>query len=78
MGIHLAWDEEAREFWVSKVETESPAEQAGVRIRDVILKEGGIPMNSWTNYYRALARDQDQVKIKFEIERNGKILSLAV
>lgn len=73
-GMSLSWDGEARHFWVSEVTPGSKAEKAGIKTRDIIVKEGDLPLNSWTNYYRALARVKPHMPVSMEIDRDGQML----
>jgi len=78
MGMQLVWDEKTRKFWVSAVVPDSRAKQAGVQKGDVLVKENDLMLNSWTNFYRALAREKKGRPTSFEIGRDGQILKVSI
>jgi predicted metalloprotease with PDZ domain len=78
LGLNLSWDGKDRHFWVSGVMPGSRAERAGIKTTDILVKEGELPLTSWTNYYRALSRQRPHGPLSVEIERHGQITRLSI
>ena len=78
MGMQIVWNEKERAFSVASVLPNSRADAAGVQKGDVLLKEGSLELNSWTNFYRALSREKRGQVSTFEIARDEKILEVLV
>jgi membrane-associated protease RseP (regulator of RpoE activity) len=76
MGMGLAWEPKRREFLVTEVMAGSRAAKAGVEVQDVLVKEDDFQLNSWTNYYRALAKSRPENPETLEVNRNGKTIAL--
>lgn len=53
----------ASEFKISQLKADSPADQAGLHLGDVIVKAGGRPVLSWTDYYKALASAENEIEL---------------
>ncbi len=77
IGVELSWDSGKHQFWISQVLPDSRAERAGLRASDIMLKEAGLSLNGWINYYRAMAR-VGSAPVEVEVERNGQPLSLVL
>lgn len=78
LGFRAARDPETGKFKVEEVEAGSPAEKAGLRAGDLLLKEDEIPLDSWRNYYRALISAKPGKRRTFLIEREGNALTLTM
>ncbi|MHB1246094.1 MAG: DegQ family serine endoprotease [Sulfuriferula sp.] len=63
---------------VSGVEKDSPAEKAGVKVGDVILKFGGKTINSSFDLPRLVAATKPGSKVDMEVWRNRALTHLAV
>jgi hypothetical protein len=78
IGLALDWDPVSKQFIVAGVEAKSQAAKAGIRPSDRLVMQDEIPLNSWTNFYRAMAREKKREPIRFRVERGGEVLTLAV
>lgn len=63
---------------VSSVEKNGPADRAGIRAGDVILKFDGKAINKWTDLPRMVGQTKPGKKTEIEIFRLGKSETLAV
>lgn len=78
LGIRLDWDAERREFRVASILAGSRAERAGLRAQDVLVRENGVLLHSWSNYYRALVRGQGKEAFELQVRRGQEILTLSL
>ncbi|MFA6600206.1 MAG: PDZ domain-containing protein [Candidatus Omnitrophota bacterium] len=78
VGAKIAWDGEQHQFRVTEVEAGSRAGKAGFRPGDVLVKGGDLRLDSWSNYYRALARARPNVPEKVEVQRGGEALQIVI
>jgi len=62
---------------VSAVEAGSPAEAAGIRSGDRILRAAGEPIPSWQRLVQVVQQHPEQ-RIELEIDRGGSVLTIAV
>lgn len=62
---------------VGGVMAETPAAAAGFKPEDRILSIDGQPIDSWTNMVTTI-RDKGESKLSFQVDRNGKLLTLEV
>ncbi len=63
---------------VQSVESNSPAEEAGIKSGDVILKFDGVGIKDMSELQEQVATKQPGEKVPVEIFRNGKRLTLTV
>lgn len=63
---------------VSSVERDGPADKAGIRAGDVILKFDGKTINKWTDLPRMVGQTKPGKKTDIEIFRRGKNETLSV
>jgi hypothetical protein len=78
LGIHFSWDGRQRQFVVTKIKKNSRAEKAGILPGDRVLEENGILLDSWINYYRALARWKGGKPVYWKILRGSQVLTFTV
>lgn len=69
VGIMLSTKERAT---VSDIDRDSPAEKAGLREGDRIVRFGGQPVLSWADVQWVLHRAEDGDAIKVDVDRGGK------
>jgi membrane-associated protease RseP (regulator of RpoE activity) len=75
VGIMLSTKERAT---VSDIDRNSPAEKAGLKEGDRILRFGGQPILSWADVAWVLYRAEDGDAIKIEFDRGGKSAEAAL
>jgi S1-C subfamily serine protease len=63
---------------VSQLLDDSPAKQAGLRVGDVIRRFDGSPVNSFQELIQAVEATLPGDRVRVEIERDGKILTLSL
>ena len=63
---------------VARVQSDSPAEKAGVKPDDVILEFDGKKLNSVTDLQAVLAKKKPGDTVKLKIKRGDKTLELKV
>ncbi len=76
LGLFLNWDVQAHQFVVKDVVEHSQAAQAGFKPGDRIMMEGEIAVDSWTNYYRAVARSHKGAPVTFKVLRDTRLVEL--
>lgn len=69
---------EARGVEVTNVAEESPAESAGILLRDIILDFNGTPINTYTDLMRLVASVAPNTPVKVKVLRDGEHLALDV
>ncbi len=74
LGFRVERDPKTLRFKVSHVRAGSPAEKEGFLPGDILLKQTGILLDSWENYYRAILAQKEGETQVFQIERSGKLL----
>jgi len=74
LGFHVGRDPRTRDFKVTEVREGSPASREGLLPGDVLLKENGVFLDSWKNYYRAILAEQEGTPQIFEVRRGDTIL----
>lgn len=62
---------------IGKVSPGGPAEQAGLRVGDMVLKINTVPLVTWFDFVREV-RDSDGQTLHLEISRNGQITLIDV
>jgi len=71
-GMSVIKDPEGWDFIVEQVLTNSPADMAGLKPGDILLKENDFWLDSWLNYHRAIATEISGVPNIFVVKRKGK------
>lgn len=74
LGFRVERDPRTLRFVITDVRAGSPAEREGFLPRDILLKQNGILLDRWENYYRAILAQKDEESQIFQIERRGKLL----
>ena len=70
-GFHVGRDIETGRFQVTDIIEDSPAEDAGLMVGDLLLQEEEIPLAGWYEYYRAMSGARVGVERNFLIWRDG-------
>jgi len=74
LGFHVDRDANTLRFKITEVRAGSLAEQEGFLPGDVLLKQNGILLDRWENYYRAILAQKEGEVQTFQIERRNKLL----
>jgi serine protease Do len=72
LGIQFKLQEDGRGFLVQEVLDDSPADKAGLKAKDVILKIDGTEPTSLKEFLAIMGLHQPGDKIVLEIRRDGK------
>ena len=75
VGMMLSTKERAT---VTDIDRHSPAEKAGLKEGDRIVRFGGQPILSWADVQWVLYSNPDPEPIRVDIERDGKALALTL
>lgn len=78
LGMIVRRDKLFRNFNLEEVLEDSPAEIAGLRKGDILLKQNGMALDGWVPYYRAAVNQNQRSEQVFLIERNGVELTRSV
>jgi len=76
MGVLLKMDN--GKVKVARIKKGSPADKAGLKVGDTILRFDGENVESASDFMRLLSRKRPDDTVELEIERNGKKLKLKV
>lgn len=63
---------------INSVESGSPADQAGIKRGDLIIKIGNTPIKNVTDLKNEIASKSPGSEIKVEFERSGKVLNTSI
>jgi hypothetical protein len=74
LGFRVERDPKTLRFKITYVRAGSPAEREGFLPGDILLKQNGILLDRWENYYRAILAQKDGEAQIFRIERAGNLL----
>ena len=72
LGIQFKLQEDGRGFLIQEVLDDSPANKAGLKAKDVILKIDGTEPTSLKEFLAIMGLHQPGDKIVLEIRRDGK------
>lgn len=75
-GFRIEHDPITGAFRIARVAAGSPAESAGFKAGDILVEEGGIRIENWRDYYRAMTEAKPHQERTFKIKRNGSELAL--
>lgn len=78
LGFRIDRDSRTGQFRVSEVREGSPANQAGLLPGDVLLKQNGLLLDNWKNYYRAILAQKEGAPQVFQISRVGELLEKTI
>ena len=63
---------------VVSVTPEGPADSAGLKTQDLILRVEGVPVPAMSDYYAAIAENQELRPLTFIVNRNGEVLDFLI
>jgi membrane-associated protease RseP (regulator of RpoE activity) len=74
LGFRVERDPKTMRFMIASVRAGSLAEKEGLLPGDILLKQNGVLLDSWENYYRTILVQRPGEPQAFQIERGGKAL----
>ncbi len=78
LGSIPSYNEDTKGVQLSDVRKDSPAEKAGLKGGDIIVKFGGKPVMTIYDYTESLGRYKPDDQVEVVVQRNGKEVTLQV